>query len=454
MQSRKNLIRFALFAFVGFMLCGLVLLSTGMITSMLIFVATDDPTPELRTRRTRIFPPTPMPPPVAAGHEDNAVAVAEAVSIAEVGQQTTTASAQDEPNQDQATETPLKPTSLPVESETNSSAPTMPATVEIVAVATLAPDVEAVSLPTATAVPPASPTTVGTTPAEPTPTNSPTVTVKASATAQSKDEFVDFESSGQVSQATSSETATFTPEPSATLTATSEPSATVTATPEPSATVTPTPTATDIPDTPTPEAVGIRGKILVDGSSGGGVRLQLENQSYQVIAETTTHDNGQYEFDDISSSNEGYNILFSGQANAQYGESVISWGAVGPIRVDNRLVEVADFDVSLRGFKQVNPAPNSNVSADGILSGDLLTFEWTTYPGASRYWVDLTTGEQMAVVWQSALVDGTSINFDGRLNNGRNIETGNYWWGVGIQQKVGDYTMTRYSYLPALIMDP
>lgn len=455
MQAKKNLIRFALFVFVGFMLCGLLLISTGMITSMLIFVATDDSTPKLRTRRTRIIPPTPMP--IASGDEEEAVALAEAISIEATGEPVSTESVQETITQ--AIEPPtIEPTSRPAEPETNASPPTLPATAEIVVVATVPPNVEGVSSPTATGVPTVAPTiepiASGSTSAAPTPTTSPTVTAEASATPKSSDEFVDFENNGETSDTTSNETATFTPEPSATFTATPEPSATVTETPEPAATATPIPTATDVPDTPTPEAVGIRGKILVDGSSEGGIRLQLENQSYQVIAETETNDNGEYEFDDVSSSDEGYNILFSSQANSRYGESVISWGAVGPIRVDNRLIEVADFDVSLRGFEQVNPSPNSNASVHSILSGDSLTFEWTTYPSASGYWIDLTAGEQMAVVWQSSLVDGTSIKFDGRLNNGQNIEPGNYWWGVGIQQNMGDYTITRYSYLPALNVNP
>lgn len=449
MQAKKNLIRFALFVFVGFMLCGLLLISTGMITSMLIFVATDDSTPKLRTRRTRIIPPTPMPLPIASGDEEEAIALAEAISIEATSEPVATESIQETTTQAIEPST-IEPTSRPAEPETNVSPPTLPATAEIVVVATMPPNVEGVSSPTVTGVPTVAPTiepiASGSTSATPTPTTSPTVTAEASATPKPSDEFVDFENNGETSDTTSNETATFT--------ATPEPSATVTATPEPSATATPIPTATDVPDTPTPEAVGIRGKILVDGSSEGGIRLQLENQSYQVIAETETNDNGEYEFDDVSSSDEGYNILFSSQANSRYGESVISWGAVGPIRVDNRLIEVADFDVSLRGFEQVNPSPNSNASVYSILSGDSLTFEWTTYPSASGYWIDLTAGEQMAVVWQSSLVDGTSIKFDGRLNNGQNIEPGNYWWGVGIQQKMGDYTITRYSYLPALNMNP
>ncbi|MEJ2560551.1 MAG: hypothetical protein P8186_30880, partial [Anaerolineae bacterium] len=70
-----------------------------------------------------------------------------------------------------------------------------------------------------------------------------------------------------------------------------------------------TPTSTDTPPpNPTPLAPGrITGRVLLDGVPvSGNVALRLEDQAYNLIAETTVGADGVYVFPDLDPSSEGY----------------------------------------------------------------------------------------------------------------------------------------------------
>ncbi|TEU12947.1 MAG: hypothetical protein E3J21_19810 [Anaerolineales bacterium] len=241
---------------------------------------------------------------------------------------------------------------------------------------------------------------------------------------------------------------TDTPAPADTLIETPTPTGTLTDTPTPSPTPTPTPT-------PVPPS-RITGRLLLDGAPvSGGATLKLENQSYNVIAETTVGADGAYAFTDLEPSSQGYNVLFAQAWNSQYGtDQVVSWGWLGPVSVENgTVVELPDFDVSLLGFSQVNPGPDETFSAAALSPENPITFEWTAYPQAVKYWMDLVRGEAQELVWQS-LIQSTSFAFDGTMGNGAHIQPGEYWWGVGARRELGPYPLTVYGYLPGLIIEP
>lgn len=244
-------------------------------------------------------------------------------------------------------------------------------------------------------------------------------------------------------------------------TATRTPLPTFTATPSPAVSSTPTqtPRPGDTPTaTPTPVAPGrITGRLLLDGKPAGtGTRLKLEDQAYQIVAETTVSADGVYTFADLPPSNSGYNVLFAQEWNEQYDiTKVVSWGWIGPVAVaSGAVVQLPDFDLSLQGFAQVNPPPHAAVSAATISAGNPLQFEWTGYPLAETYWVDLAQGDRQDIVWQSALVQATSLAFDGRVTGGKSIQPGDYWWGVGARRRLGSYTASVYGYLPELKIVP
>jgi hypothetical protein len=72
----------------------------------------------------------------------------------------------------------------------------------------------------------------------------------------------------------------------------------------------------------------------------------------------------------------------------------------------------------------------------------------------ATYWVDLTSGEEQILVWQSDFVQDNSAAFDGALNDGTAIQPGDYWWGVGARRGFGPYTLTSYGYLSQLRVEP
>jgi hypothetical protein len=189
--------------------------------------------------------------------------------------------------------------------------------------------------------------------------------------------------------------------------------------------------------------------VLLSGVPvNAGVRLKLENQAGQQVAETATAADGSYTFENVPPSAEGYNILFHQQANPQYElDQVLSWGWVGPAVVaEDAAVDIPDLDIALLGLKPVNPEPNAS-----LVAGLPITFEWSAYPQATRYWVDLVRGEEMQPVWKSAVLQATSVTFDGQAGGGL-LEPGEYWWGVGAQRSLGNYTLTVYGYLPVLFI--
>ena len=240
------------------------------------------------------------------------------------------------------------------------------------------------------------------------------------------------------------------PAPANTQAGTPTPTDTPTSTPSPAPTDTPTPTPTLLPPG------RITGRLLLDGAPvSQGVKLKLENRSYKVVAETTVGADGLYAFTDLEPSSKGYNVLFAQEWNAQYGmDQVVSWGWLGPVSVENgTVVELPDFDVSLLGFGQVNPEPDATFSAAAISPENPILFEWTAYPQAVKYWVDLVRGEEQELVWQS-LIQSTSLAFDGTVGSRAHIQPGEYWWGVGARRELGPYKLTVYGYLPGLRIEP
>jgi hypothetical protein len=246
-------------------------------------------------------------------------------------------------------------------------------------------------------------------------------------------------------------TPTATPVPN-TVSPTPTPSAT--ATPVASPTSTARPSATSVP--PSTDSPLITGRLLFDGvPAGQGVKLSLENQAYALVAETTVGSDGVYRFEKVPPSAQGYNVLFSQEANPQYQvDQVISWGWLGPVAVaGNDAIKLPDLDIALLGLEPTQPAPNAAFSAAAVTAGDPIDFRWSAYPQAAKYWVDLAQGEQMDLVWKSPSLQTTSVTFNGQTQSGA-IQPGEYWWGVGARRKVGDYTLTVYGYVPVLLIDP
>ena len=248
---------------------------------------------------------------------------------------------------------------------------------------------------------------------------------------------------------TPTSSSTDTPEPSASPNNTPQP-------PSPTAVPTKTPGPTPVVVTPRGPA-RVAGRLVTDGMPvPAGVTVKLEDQTYAIVAMTTTDAQGIYTFDNLTISGAVVNVLFAQEWNEQYsvGE-VASWAWLGPLTVSRgTIVQLPDLEIGLRGFEQVNPHAGTFFAVSQISAQTPLVFEWTPYPGASAYWVDLAKGDDLNVVWQSALVHSTTVAFDGRLSNRSSITADTYWWGVGARAGVGAYQLTVYGYLPSFVIRP
>lgn len=183
--------------------------------------------------------------------------------------------------------------------------------------------------------------------------------------------------------------------------------------------------------------------------------LTLEDQAYDLIVETNVEEDGVYAFGDLQASGEEYNVVFA-QENTEYAmDQVISWGWIGPVIVGNgEEVELPDFEISLQGFGPTGPAPDAAFSGAALATDNPILFEWTAYPQATTYWMDLARGEEQELVWQSGYVHDTSVAFDGTLDDGTHIQPGQHWWGVGARRALGPLTLTVYGYLSRLTAEP
>jgi hypothetical protein len=117
-------------------------------------------------------------------------------------------------------------------------------------------------------------------------------------------------------------------------------------------------------------------------------------------------------------------------------------------------VTLPDWDVSLAGFGPSAPVAYASFSTEAISALNPVDFEWTAYPGATAYWVDLSRGEELDPLWQSGLVGELTVDFDGQLADGTRIAPGEYWWGVGARRTIGSYTLTVYGYQQRFSVKP
>jgi hypothetical protein len=201
----------------------------------------------------------------------------------------------------------------------------------------------------------------------------------------------------------------------------------------------------------------VTGRLVKDGAPvEAGVALRLEDPAYATIATATTDAQGVYAFKNLTAFSTRLNVLFTQESNEQYdvGE-VASWAWLGPLMISSgTTVELPDFEIGLLGFEQVSPPSGASLSASEISAQNTLIFEWAPYPAASAYWVDLTKGDELALVWQSPLVESASVTFDGTLGDGSHVTADSYWWGIGARADAGGYQLTIYGYLPTLVVTP
>lgn len=241
--------------------------------------------------------------------------------------------------------------------------------------------------------------------------------------------------------------------PSPTQTSTDTPTVTWTLLPSPTATFTSSPT-TPPSQTPISQLGVIEGGISQNTNPlKDNVTLVLEDQAFNVIREVTFL-GGEYIFNNLPASPEGYNVLFSQERNPQFGiDEVASWVWIGPIPVqDGDVIRLAEMEIGLLGLHQTNPPPDTFMNLSAISPQNPLIFEWTPYPSATQYWLDLRFGSTLQLVWQSNFLDTNAISFDGILANGEPLHPGTYWWQVSARSE--DMLMTITGPLAGFTINP
>jgi hypothetical protein len=200
----------------------------------------------------------------------------------------------------------------------------------------------------------------------------------------------------------------------------------------------------------------VTGRVVRDGTPvGAGIVVELEDHDNVT---TTTDADGHYTFDIVSLEG-AFSVVFAQEWNTQLytTDQVASWAWLDGVAPSDVLtIELPDLEISLevnsQTFGQVTPAAGASSSAGQISPENPLRFEWTPYPGAMRYWVDLGRENAVTPVWQSYLTLFTSTSFNGILDDGNTITAGAYWWSVGAQKQISIYKLTVYGYPRLLII--
>lgn len=227
--------------------------------------------------------------------------------------------------------------------------------------------------------------------------------------------------------------------------------ATATDTLVPEATSSPTPT---LSPTPLGELILVTGRVVSQGTPIANVTITLEGRS---VLTTTTGADGTYQFQ-ADWINVLTSIVFSLEANPQLSPSNnyvtwswIEWTLLGESEVPDLEISSAPNGVV---FQQTLPADGSSVSAAQITFENPVTFEWTGYPQAEQYWVDLGRQGEEEPAWSSAAVLDEYVYFDGTLDNDTKITEGSYWWAVGTLRSEPGFRFLAYTHNWTLIITP
>ena len=187
--------------------------------------------------------------------------------------------------------------------------------------------------------------------------------------------------------------------------------------------------------TPVQGTSAIRGRVLFMGDVlDEEVVLSLENQDIYYIQQLTFPD-GEYVVYDLAPAANGYSVLYSQNNNPGLPQNqVIRWGLVkaSPVAAGD-ITSFPDLEISLMGMQPVMPAADAEISDRLVNPQNPLRFEWTTYPGADQYWVELRANRLAAPVWDSGFININAVEFNGILWSGYAIQPGTYWWSVGVR---------------------
>jgi hypothetical protein len=184
------------------------------------------------------------------------------------------------------------------------------------------------------------------------------------------------------------------------------------------------------------------------------VTITLEGSD---ILTATTGADGAYQFD-VDWPDAEFSVVFSLDSNPQLSPrgDYVSWSWIESIFIGYTTMPDLEISTTPAGtlFSQTSPANGSYYSTAQITAANPLTFEWTAYPQAEEYWVDLGLDGNDFPLWSSDAVATRFVDFDGTLINSARISQGTYWWAVGSIRTTNDFRILTYTQIWTLYITP
>ncbi len=191
--------------------------------------------------------------------------------------------------------------------------------------------------------------------------------------------------------------------------------------------------------------------LFKSDAPGRPLTVTLQTTGRVLIDSIRTAADGSYTFGHVADSPDGYEVVFSQEDNPELQaeiEKYATWAWLSPIRVSGAKVQVPAFDIALLTKDRQLWAPVSPAKDAKFGTGETIQFEWPSFAGNPRYWVDITRGQDPNPVWKSTPLMQTKASWAG-------TDAGDYWWAVGAYWDVQPpYRVTVYSYYTPFVLKP
>jgi hypothetical protein len=207
-----------------------------------------------------------------------------------------------------------------------------------------------------------------------------------------------------------------------------------------------------------PGQTGISGRVLQNNAPLAGVIVSFQDD--QPARTAVTDAQGRYWFTTLAIGVD-FVLAFEQSANPQLASSTqIASTALmyGYLPTSGTVVNLPDLEISLmlngQIFEPSSPVDGAVFSAANITTSNPIQLMWTTYPQVEYYYAELSRLGTDELLWGSENTTSTNVMFDGTLDDGTKITAGSYYWVVAADRLSGDYTLTIYSQLRDIVINP
>ena len=207
-----------------------------------------------------------------------------------------------------------------------------------------------------------------------------------------------------------------------------------------------------------PGQTGISGRVVQNNTPLAGVVVSFRDD--QPTRTAVTDAQGRYWFTTLAIGID-FVLTFEQATNPQLASStqIASTALIyGYLPASGTVVNLPDLEISvmLNGqiFEPTIPVDGAVFSAANITTSNPIQLVWTTYPQVEYYYAELSRLDTDELLWGSENTTSTNVMFDGTLDDGTKITAGSYYWVVAANRPSGDYTLTIYSQLRDIVINP